>query len=230
MFLTAIKISLALTAAIGSWIIGTTLGWSSPADSQLKNFSSPNANNSDFGSLTIDPLSTFEFSLVASLLNLGALVGGLSGGALIDLFGRRTVMLVTCMPFVVGWILIITAASPGKMEKNRSIIIDKWFNWNHFVWSVMLYNGRIVTGLAVGICCVALPTYIGEISIPSNRGVTGTLFTLSLVAGILFASCLGIALYWRWISVICAAFSVPFFVAVWFVPESPYYLAKKGKH
>ena len=223
-------VSLALTAAIGSWIIGTTLGWSSPADSQLKNFSSPNANNSDFGSLTIDPLSTFEFSWVASLLNLGALVGGLSGGALIDLFGRKTVMLMTCVPFIVGWILIITAVSPGKMEKNRSIIIDKWFNWNHFVWSVMLYIGRIVTGLAVGICCVALPTYIGEISIPSNRGVTGTLFTLSLVAGILFASCLGIALYWRWISVICAAFSVPFFVAVWFVPESPYYLAKKGKH
>ena len=93
----------------------------------------------------------------------------------------------------------------------------------------MLYIGRIVTGLAVGICCVALPTYIGEISIPSNRGVTGTLFTLSLVAGILFASCLGIALYWRWISVICAAFSVPYLAAVCFVPESPYYLAKKSQ-
>ena len=97
-------------------MIGTTLGWSSPADSQLKNFSSPNANNSDFGSLVIDPLSTFEFSWVASLINVGALVGGLSGGALIDLFGRKTVMLGVSLPFIVGWILMITAVDPGMMR------------------------------------------------------------------------------------------------------------------
>ena len=93
----------------------------------------------------------------------------------------------------------------------------------------MLYIGRIVAGVAVGICSVAIPTYINEISIPSNRGTMGVLYTLSLVGGILFTSCLGIGLYWRWISVICGSFSLIFFVAVLFVPESPYYLAKKSQ-
>ena len=93
----------------------------------------------------------------------------------------------------------------------------------------MLYSGRIVTGLAAGICSVAIPTYIAEISIPSNRGTLGSMFQLALVGGILFTSCLGIGLYWRWISVICGAFSIIFFVAVLFVPESPFYLAKKSK-
>lgn len=208
-------------------MIGTTLGWSSPADSQLKNFSSPNANNSDFGGLTIDPLSTSEFSWVASLINLGALVGGLSGGALIDLVGRRAIMLITSIPSTVGWILMITAVSPGTVRKIPNKTIHIYLKRNFF--SVMLYIGRIVTGLAAGVCSVAIPTYIGEISIPSNRGTMGTLFTLLLVGGILFTSCLGIGLYWRWITVICGAFSIVFFVAMLFVPESPYYLAKKGK-
>ena len=109
-----------MIVAIGAWIIGTSLNWSSPADSQLKNVSSPNANNSDFGGLTIDPLSTLEFSWAASLINLGALVGGLSGGALIDLVGRRQVMMLTCLPFIVGWILLITAVSPGRTETFRN--------------------------------------------------------------------------------------------------------------
>lgn len=49
-----------------------------------------------------------------------------------------------------------------------------------------------------------------------------------VVLGILVTSLLGLGLDWRWISAICAIDPLIFLVAMIFMPESPYYLVKKG--
>ena len=79
---------------------------------------------------------------------------------------------------------------------------------------------------------MVLPTYTCEISIPSIRGILGTFFHLSLVIGFLLCSVLGLeglGLSWRWITIICTTAPILFLVSVIFVPESPYYLLKKGR-
>lgn len=120
----------------------------------------------------------------------------------------------------------------------------------------MLYAGRIISGIGGGICSVATPAYIGnyyslpcllwllllfyykvigrccfdqgEVSMPSIRGALGTLYMVLLTAGILFSACIGLGLTWRWISVVCAALPLVMLCCMLLVPESPYYLVKKG--
>ena len=101
----------------------------------------------------------------------------------------------------------------------------------------MLDAGRVITGLAGGICSVATPTYIGEISIPSIRGTLGNFFQLLIVFGIFVTSLMGLGLMdsqsgftWRWISVVCAVVPIIFLLSMLFVPESPFYLMKKGEN
>lgn len=53
-----------------------------------------------------------------------------------------------------------------------------------------LYH-RLITGMAVGACCVAAPLYNGEIAHQSIRGALGSLFQLMIVTGIFVAYLLG---------------------------------------
>ena len=54
-------------------------------------------------------LNHHEMSALHSVINLGALIGSLLGAFLMDIFGRRTTILATHIPSVVGWILITLA-------------------------------------------------------------------------------------------------------------------------
>lgn len=97
----------ALAAAMGAFVLGTMLGWSSPVGPSLQKNNSTN----DSGSLQLDEA---EMAWAASLVNLGALFGGLSGGAFVDLFGRKKTLIGISAPFIGGWVLIITAINPGE--------------------------------------------------------------------------------------------------------------------
>ena len=80
---------------------------------------------------------------------------------------------------------------------------------------------------------MVIPAYTGEISIPPIRGILGTFYQLSIVVGIFSCSVLGLnelGLTWRWISIICGIVPLLFLICVIFVPETPYYLLKKGRH
>ena len=59
-------------------------------------------------------VSPDDWSWVTSLLTLGALVGGLPGGILMDTLGRKTVMILTSFPYTIGWVLVFTADSVSK--------------------------------------------------------------------------------------------------------------------
>ena len=60
------------------------------------------------------------------------------------------------------------------------------------------------------------------------RGILGSFFQLMLATGILITSLFGLGLDWRWISAISALDPLIFLIAMILVPESPYYLLKKG--
>lgn len=68
-----------------------------------------------------------------SLIAVGALFGGIIGGKTVDLIGRKFAIIVGAIPFELGWLLI-------------------FFAENH----LMLYTGRIFTGVGCGIETLAV--------------------------------------------------------------------------
>lgn len=158
---------------------------------------------------------------VASML-LGCAVGAFFAGKLADVYGRRAVLLVSAVLFLVSaWGAGISSAS------------------TEFV----LY--RILGGLAVGAASVMSPAYISEVSLARYRGRLSTLQQIAIIAGLfmsfvsnyLLAKLAGssTAILWMgfeawrwmfWVQIIPAAL---FFVALLFIPESPRFLVAKGR-
>uniref|UniRef100_A0A0P5PFR2 Putative Solute carrier family 2, facilitated glucose transporter member n=1 Tax=Daphnia magna TaxID=35525 RepID=A0A0P5PFR2_9CRUS len=198
------QIKAALAGSIGAFILGTIIGWSSPVQPQLQS-NSTQSGDGDSMWLADVTLDDNQMSWVGSLSNLGALFGALTGGILMDRFGRRSILMAMSLPYFIAWMLIAFAVNPA-----------------------MLYAGRLLGGIAGGICSVVSPSYLGEISMPSLRGLLGMFFSSLLCAGILVTSLTG-WLNWRLISGIAAVHPIILLVAMFFVPESPYHLIKTGR-
>ncbi|WP_116201523.1 sugar porter family MFS transporter [Amycolatopsis circi] len=160
-------------------------------------------------------LSPFTEGLVTSSLLLGAALGAIVGGRLSDRRGRRRMILLLAVIFLVGTIGCTTAP----------------------VTAVMVVS-RFVLGLAVGGASVTVPTYLAEVSPAERRGrlvtqnelmvVTGQLlaFTFNAIIGNAFGESHGV---WRWMLVIATLPAVVLWAGMLVMPESPRWLVSKGR-
>lgn len=107
-----------------------------------------------------------------------------------------------------------------------------------FAWSWGSFAvARLVGGVAIGGSSVLAPVYIAEVSPAAQRGRLVGLFQLSVVSGILLAY-LSNALIggwvaeadaWRWKLGVAAAPAALLIVLFWLIPDSPRWLAAKGR-
>lgn len=158
---------------------------------------------------------------VASML-LGCAVGAFFAGTLADKLGRKPVMIMTAVAF------IISAWGSGAAGSSMAFVF-----------------ARILGGLAVGAASILTPAYISEIAPAKIRGSLATLQQLMIVIGLFVAflsnywlaglSGGASALHWGdfqtwqwmfWVEIIPAAV---FLVSLFFIPESPRYLVAAGK-
>ena len=155
-------------------------------------------------------LSTFALELIVSGVLAGAAVGALLGGRLADLFGRRRLLIATAIIFALGAVACALAGSPQ-----------------------MLIVGRIVVGLGIGLSSGTVPVYISEVSPAESRGRTVSLFQLAITVGILLAYVVdyGFARVqgWRWMFGLAVVPAAVFAVGMFFLPESPRWLARRGQ-
>lgn len=153
---------------------------------------------------------------VASML-LGCAVGAFFAGRLADSFGRRMVLIVSAIFF------LISAWGSGIAVSSAEFIFY-----------------RVLGGLAVGAASVMAPAYISEVTPARYRGRMTTVQQIAIISG-LFAAFLSNYLLadfagssidqfwlgyeaWRWmfwVEILPAAF---FFICLMFIPESPRYL------
>jgi len=77
----------------------------------------------------------------SSLIALGALVGGPLSATFVERFGRKMVLMFSNVPLCIGWFMIIYASD-----------------------YMLLYAGRILTGISIGMISLAAPLYIAEIA------------------------------------------------------------------
>lgn len=160
-------------------------------------------------------LNPFTEGLVASSLLLGAAFGSIFGGRLADNKGRRKVILYLA-------ILFFFASLGCVLSPNITIMVIC----------------RFLLGLAVGGASVVVPSYLAEIA-PSNiRGRLVTQNELMIVTGqflaYVFNAVIGnvfgeIGHVWRYMLVIATLPAVVLWIGVLILPESPRWLASRGK-
>lgn len=72
-------------------------------------------------------------------------------------------------------------------------------------------------------------TYVAEVTEPKYRGMLTASGTTCVVIGILVQFVLGTFLKWRTIALVCSVMPVFTIIALFFVPESPYWLLTKNR-
>ena len=157
---------------------------------------------------------------VASML-LGCAVGAFFAGRLADILGRRTLLQIAAVCFV------ISAWGSGIAESSLEFV---------------LY--RILGGLAVGAASVMAPAYISEVAPASYRGMLTTVQQIAIIFGLFmafisnyllakFAGASTSVLWldysaWRWMFWMELLPAILFLLMLLFIPESPRFLVLKG--
>lgn len=165
------------------------------------------------------PFITEYFSLSDAMLGwavstalIGCVVGSVSVGKPGDLFGRRLMLKIMALLF------LISAIGTG-LATSLSVFV--------------LF--RFIGGLAIGGASVLSPMYISEISPARLRGRFVAISQLAIVTGILVAFFSNYLLVntgennWRWMFIAGAAPALLFFVLLFFVSQSPRWLVLMGR-
>ncbi|WP_229565161.1 sugar porter family MFS transporter [Kocuria rhizophila] len=160
-------------------------------------------------------LTPFLEGLVASILPFGAAWGAAFGGRLADRFGRRRLLMVLAVVFVVATVGCAGAPSVGVLVAFRAVL-----------------------GLAVGASSVTVPVFLAELAPAHLRGRVVAQNELMIVGGqaLAFVFNAGLATafghvphVWRYMLVLATVPALVLWVGMTVVPESPRWLARRGR-
>ncbi|OMO75114.1 Sugar/inositol transporter [Corchorus olitorius] len=129
------------------------------------------------------------------------------------------VMIVALGPIQFGFTSLMIAAIPN---------IIGWLAISFATDSSFLYMGRLLEGFGVGIISYTVPVYIAEIAPQNLRGALGSVNQLSVTIGIMLAYLLGLFVRWRILAVLGILPCTILIPGLFFIPESPRWLAKMG--
>ena len=166
------------------------------------------------------PFITDVFSLnewwkgfTVSGIYIGCLVGAGFAGRMSDRFGRKSMLIVSALIFG------ISAVGSGLSNTLTSFFIY-----------------RLIGGLGVGMAAMLSPMYIAEVTPARIRGRFVATNQFTIVTGILAAYFVNYLLLsvgdqaWRWMLLAETIPSALFLLSMFFVPETPRYLAKIGNY
>ncbi len=153
---------------------------------------------------------------------LGCAVGAFFAGRLADRFGRRTLLIVSAIFF------LVSAWGSGIADASVEFVIY-----------------RILGGMAVGAASVMTPAYISEVAPSRYRGRLATIQQVAIIGGLFMAFLSNYVLAyisssavaelwfgfatWRWMFWMELLPAAVFLVALLFIPESPRYLISSGR-
>ncbi len=156
---------------------------------------------------TLWGLDATMHGLAISMALWGTVVGSLFGGWPTERFGRKPTLTW------IGILYLVSAVASAFAPE---------------VYSFMV--ARFIGGLGVGICTVAAPLYIAEISPPTYRGRLAGMFQFNIVFGILVAFFSNALLgdvgpaAWRWMLGVEAIPALIYTLLCFGLPESPRWL------
>lgn len=203
----ALIIGISLVATIGGFLFGFDSGVINGTVSGLQTSFNSDSVGTGFN--------------VASML-LGCAAGAFFAARMADFFGRKAILIVAAMFFIVSaWGSGVAGAS----------------------FEFVIY--RIIGGIAVGAASVLAPAYISEIAPARIRGALGSIQQIAIILGLfcaflsnyLLARVAGSSVTefwmgfeaWRWMFWIELIPASLFLIVLFFIPESPRYLVMKGR-
>lgn len=157
-------------------------------------------------------LTAHQQSLISSLMPLGAMAGSMIMTPLNELFGRKWSLIISCVWYTIGSALCAGARSYHLM-----------------------YAGRFILGVGVGIEGGCVGIYISE-SVPANvRGNIVSLYQFNIALGEVLGYAVAAIFYdvhhgWRFMVGSSLVFSTILFIGLFFLPESPRWLALKKRY
>ncbi|KAF8001735.1 hypothetical protein HF325_004236 [Metschnikowia pulcherrima] len=157
-------------------------------------------------------LTEREASLVSSLMPLGAMAGSMIMTPLNEWFGRKSSLIISCIWYTIG-----SALCAGARDHH------------------MMYAGRFILGVGVGIEGGCVGIYISE-SVPANvRGSIVSMYQFNIALGEVLGYAVAAIFYtvhggWRFMVGSSLVFSTILFVGLFFLPESPRWLVHKGRN
>lgn len=170
--------------------------------------------------------AAFDLGRLGIGINVGAIlvgssVGAFAAGRLSDVIGRRNTMMLAAILF------IVSALAAGAANSSLLFII-----------------ARIIGGFGVGAASVTSPVYISEVAPANIRGRLTSIQQVMIISGLTGAFVANFALArfaggstaefwlgyqaWRWMFWLQVIPATIYFVALFFIPESPRYLVVKG--
>lgn len=203
---TAFVILISFVATIGGFLFG---------------FDSGVINGTVDGLQTAFQSDSFGTGFSVSSMLLGCAVGAFFAGRLADTYGRRTLLIVAAIFF------IVSAWGSGIANSTTEFVFY-----------------RILGGLAVGAASVMSPAYISEVAPARYRGMLTSVQQIAIITGLtaaflsnyLLAKVAGSSLTefwfgyetWRWMFWAELLPATIFLVALLAIPESPRYLVVRG--
>lgn len=188
--------------------------------------------------------------VVASTL-VGCVVGSAIAGVLADRFGRKRMLVLSALLFLVAAFGSAFAPFCSLRFSPLATRLPGHGLWLRLCTSALLLSmARLVGGVGVGVASAVAPLYVAEISPPKLRGRMVALYQLAIATGVLSAyltnagllslstrSPLFSADWYQWMVVrevwriMLGSLSLPaviFLLWVIFVPESPRWLTEQG--
>ncbi|GAP87848.1 putative myo-inositol transporter 1 [Rosellinia necatrix] len=165
-------------------------------------------------SLSGRELTSLDKSIITSSTSLFALVASPLSSVLADRLGRKPVILVADVLFVLGALIQASSASVALMVLGRSVV-----------------------GLAIGAASFVTPLYLAELAPARRRGMVVTMNVLSItlgqavayVVGWLFAAHGDPAAGWRLMVGVGALPALLQCLLLFFMPETPRWLVRAGR-
>lgn len=169
----------------------------------------------------------FNLSKLGTGLNVGAILigcafGAFAAGRLADVWGRRTVMIISALLFLVSAL--------GTGASHTSIVFIAF---------------RLLGGLGVGAASVLCPVYISEVTPANIRGRLSSVQQIMIITGLTGAFVANYVLAhtagsstaefwmglpaWRWMFWMQTIPAAIFFFSLLTIPESPRFLVAKGR-
>lgn len=155
-----------------------------------------------------DPLrfTEVEASWFGSIAFICTPLGSVLSGWVTEPIGRRYAMILLNFPHIIAWIMMYRATSVGEM-----------------------YAAAILMGLGSGFMEAPVVTYVGEISQPKIRGILTSCAGVMATFGFFMGYLLGTVFYWRTFALICLSVPLLTMVAIFFIPETPFWLLARDR-
>ncbi|XP_021896281.1 sugar transporter ERD6-like 2 isoform X3 [Carica papaya] len=151
-------------------------------------------------------LSLQQYSFFSSVMTFGGMISAVFSGKIASLIGRKRTMCFSEIFCTMGWLGVAFAED-----------------------ELLLNVGRFFLGFGVGFISYVIPVYIAETTPKNIRGSFTFTNQLMQTFGFSFVFLIGNVVNWRTLALISAIPCGMQVIGLFFIPESPRWLAEVGK-